>query len=442
MIAMRLNELTPDLIKKGPVPMDDLLKDSVYYPASRTDGRPIALCNTVWRRLGVNSFVYCDFDLSEKEFLADTHTMHGYHVLAHRHLDPSEYIPEGWKLEMAQERGDGRRGGYWDTFLGHGGPEHCACWVVFERDEDMSPIHGPERLSVLFVCGEGLATFQQLYCSRGIAPKMLCFIQCWGFAGNWTNFSGCGAPFHRTLLKYRECTPEWLCFGDCCGIHGVIRLRNLEYAGVRCLGYQTRKMLESRFGMAPVEIDSSLNRRVLVFAKGERQFAAVSISHHMEFAVYDISQSRFDLETLLDWLILTDPGRRSGHESYLNDWVGIKGLENVRRGIHLAASPAPIIDEKLNWRELDKWSNVAQAIAVVNSVKSVYEMGGVRAYSQLVRRAMEWAWDILEETAPIKLENGLPSLQRCMALNDCREWFKKLPTYKSEVHANIGFGRG
>ena len=271
---------------------------------------------------------------------------------------------------------------------------------------------------------------------------MLCFIQCWGFAGNWTNFSGCGAPFHRTLLKYRECTPEWLCFGDCCGIHGVIRLRNLEYAGVRCLGYQTRKMLESRFGMAPVEIDSSLNRRVLVFAKGESQFAAVSVSHHMEFAVYDISQSRFDLETLLDWLILTDPDRRSGHESYLNDWVGIKGLETERRGIHLAASPAPIIDEKLNWRELDKWPNVAQAIAVVNSVKSVYEMGGVRAYSLFVRRAMEWAWEILEETAPIKLENGLPSLQRCMALNDCREWFKKLPTYKSEVHANIGFGRG
>ena len=119
----------------------------------------------------------------------------------------------------------------------------------------------------------------------------------------------------------------------------------------------------------------------------------------MEFAVYDISQSRFDLETLLDWLILTDPGRRSGHESFLNDWVGIKGLETVRRGIHLAASPAPIIDEKLNWRELDKCPNVAQAIAVVNSVESVYEMGGVRAYSQIVRRAME----MVQETSGIQI---------------------------------------
>ena len=32
----------------------------------------------------------------------------------------------------------------------------------------------------------------------------------------------------------------------------------------------------------------------------------------------DISRSRFDLETLLNWLILTDPGRRSGYESVLN----------------------------------------------------------------------------------------------------------------------------
>lgn len=55
---------------------------------------------------------------------------------------------------------------------------------------------------------------------------------------------------------------------------------------------------------------------------------------------------------------------------------------------------------------------------------------------------MEWAWEILEETAPIKLENGLPSLQHGVVLYDCLEWFKKLPAFKSEVHANIGFGRG
>ena len=307
-IEMKLNDLTYEQIKNGPVPLDDLLRDSVYYPASRTDGRPIKLCNTAWRSLGVNSFVYCDFDVSEREFLADTRTMLGYHVIAHRHLEPSEYIPKGWTLEMAPERGDGRRGGYWDSFLGHGGPRHCASWVVFERNANRGEEHGPERLSVLFVCGEGLATFQQLYCSRGIAPKMLCFIQCWGFAGNWTNFSACGAPFHRTLLKYKESTPEWLCFGDCCGIHGVIRLRNLGFAQIRCLGYRTREAVERMAGKDLAVVADGLDRSILTFTKGGRSFAAVSVSHQMEYAVYDITRSRYDLSGLLDRLILTDSG--------------------------------------------------------------------------------------------------------------------------------------
>ena len=431
---MRLNELTRERIAQGPVPMDELLKDSLYYPASRTDGRPIQLCNTVWRRLGIDSFVYCDFDLSLQEFLADTHTMHGYHVLAHRHLAPSDYVPEGWKLEMVPEPADGSRPRYWDSFLGQDGPEHGACWVVFERDEDMSPVHGPERLSVLYVCGEGLATFQQLYCSRGIAPKMLCFIQCWGFAGNWTDFSACGAPFHRTLLKYRECTPEWLCFGDCCGIHGAIRLRRLGYAGVRLLGYRTREGVERSAWGDFVEVESGLEHNVLTYSKAGRSFAAVSVSHHMEYAVFDITHSRFDLPTLLDWLILTDPGRNGGHEFYLNEWAGIKELD-PEDGV------VPILDEKLDWRDLDRFETIAKAMAVVKSVGEIYGPGGMRAYSPLVEDAMTWAHVVLEQASLVRLENGLCSLQRVLALEDAREWFRRLPDWSPEVHANIGFGR-
>ncbi|MBR6458487.1 MAG: hypothetical protein IKS71_07800 [Bacteroidales bacterium] len=137
---------------------------------------------------------------------------------------------------------------------------------------------------------------------------MLCFIQCWGFAGNWTNFSACGAPFHRTLLKYKESTPEWLCFGDCCGIHGVIRLRNLGFARVCCRGYRTREALERMVGTDLAVVADGLDRSILTFTKGDRSFAAVSVSHQMEYAVYDITRSRYDLSDLLDRLILTDPG--------------------------------------------------------------------------------------------------------------------------------------
>ena len=82
----KLSTLTPRRIACDPVPLDDLLEGSLYYPVSRTDGRPIRLCNTLWRNLGINSFVYCDFAVFEEEFLRDVQTMPGYHVLGHRRL--------------------------------------------------------------------------------------------------------------------------------------------------------------------------------------------------------------------------------------------------------------------------------------------------------------------------------------------------------------------
>lgn len=434
MDAMRLNELTPAMIQDGPIPLDALLKDSLFYPASRTDGRPIRLCNTSWRRLGVSSFVYCDFDLSVDEFLADTHTMHGYHLLGYRRMAPSEYIPEGWTLEMCPPPGNARSGGYWDSFLGHGGPEHGACWAVFERDARMSPVHGPERLSVLYVCGEGLATFQQLYCARGIAPKMLCFIQCWGFAGNWTDFSAVGAPFHRTLRKYRACTPQWLCFGDCYGIHGAVRLRNLGYAGIRCLGYRTRREVERTAGEDLVTVTDGLERKVLAYERAGRSFLAVSVSHQMEYAVYDVTYARYDRDILLDWLILSEPLGR-GAEARLNDWAGILGLD-PEDGV------VPILDEKIEWRRLDRFLTIARAMAVVNTVKEIYSGNGVKAYTPLIKDAMTWARVVLEQAAVVRLENGLPSLQRTLALYDAREWFDHLPSYRPDVHADIAFGRG
>ncbi len=303
---MKLDHLTADLIANGPVPLDDMLKDSLYYPASYDDGTPIKLCNTTWRGLGVNSYVYCDFLLSVEDFLAQAHTMHGYHVLGHRILEQSEYVPEGWTLECVPAPAEGRRGGYHDTFLGGEGPEHKACWVVFERNADRTPLHGPERLSVLYVCGEGLATFQQLYCSRSIAPRMICFIQCWGFAGNWTDFTACGAPFHLTLKKHRECLPEWLCLGYHNDVYGAVRMRGINSAGVRYVGYRERKRVKAEEALATMRCGREWD--AVTFFRGERTFLAVNIFPLMEYAVYDITHSNLNLDSILDRLILR--GRR------------------------------------------------------------------------------------------------------------------------------------
>lgn len=385
---MELTQLTREQIESSPIPMDELLKDSVYYPASRTDGRPIQYSNTIWRQLGVNSFVYCDFDVSERELMSDMQGMCGYRVFAHRRLRPEEYIPTDWKLEMAGDR-------YWDSFLGtKNGPKHYAHWIVFERKETKDVMHGPARFSFLFVCGEGLATFQQLYCSRRIAPRMLCFIQCWGFAGNWTNFTGCGAPFHRTLMKYRDCIPEWLCVGDCKVIHGVLRLRGFDYAGVRLLGYRSRKSLERRFGEDNlISVSSDLYKNVVVFARGGRRFAGISISYHTAYAVYDITHSRFSVDVLVDYLTFSEKGRYLSPEQRLNHWVGIVGEVFVPgTAAAIAANMGePVLDERLDWRDLDKYEGTAKARAVVRSISRLFREEGVTLFTNEMYRGLLWA---------------------------------------------------
>ena len=57
-------------------------------------------------------------------------------------------------------------------------------------------------------------------------------------------------------------------------------------------------------------IADGLDRSILTFTKGGRSFATVSVRHQMEYAVYDITRSRYDLSDLLDRLILVDPGPR------------------------------------------------------------------------------------------------------------------------------------
>ena len=47
---------------------------------------PIRYCNTIWRKLADSSYVYCDFDVSEDQFLKEM-----------------EYIPDGWRLEIDED---------------------------------------------------------------------------------------------------------------------------------------------------------------------------------------------------------------------------------------------------------------------------------------------------------------------------------------------------
>ena len=53
--------LDPISLTSGKLPLDSLLDNSVYYPASGYDVDLIRLFNKILTEKGVNSFVYCDY---------------------------------------------------------------------------------------------------------------------------------------------------------------------------------------------------------------------------------------------------------------------------------------------------------------------------------------------------------------------------------------------
>ena len=390
---MNLSTLTREDILNKRIPMKELLDDSVYYPACDADGRPIKYCNTIWRKLGVNSFVYCDFAMSERELLHQLGTVRGYHVLAHRSLSRDEYVPEGWELEL----GGRNRHGYYDTFLGSGRefPPY-AHWAVFERDSYKDPLYGPERFSLIYVGGEGLATFQQLYCHWHIAPKMLCFIQCWGFAGNWTDFTDPDAAFATMLRRHPECIPERVCIGSSGEINGVLRIRGTEYLGAKFVGYSSPEAVARFFEHNPVCVRRENENGAYLAFKGGRTYLLMSLyAKHLAYVIYDVTDSKYEVNVIADNLVLKEIQGPANPEDCLNAWLGFRESTHndyerwFKKSKHrdYAGLNVPELDPE--YGQIKDYSDLAAK--VVDACLNFYRNEKLDIYTDRMKSYMEWA---------------------------------------------------
>ena len=187
------------------LPLKEMLQNSVYYPASGFDGGPIRL-------LGGNyySFIYVDYGVNEIKLLNELHEIRGYRPLFVRDVMQHELTPHGWveRIPKGLDQREFRRppsGWIKPPF---------AKWVVLERTPGFDDQHGPTRLSLLYICGEGVATFQALYYSMETFPDLVCVIQPGtGFGGNWTNFCDEKQIFARTVAENYAGHPRYLMHG-------------------------------------------------------------------------------------------------------------------------------------------------------------------------------------------------------------------------------------
>ena len=168
-ILKKSQESLPDWLASDAPPTFDRKKffDSrtVYYPGSGIeDGGPVELYN---RSHAAHTFLYVDQCFKWK--MIDEHLSHrksgfrGYEVVCRQPIAEDDLRPNGWSPHVSEQEVAGAD--KWaHTFTCPFG------WFVVLKRTCGGKDHGPRRFAILFICGDGFAWYDALYCQRDNTP--------------------------------------------------------------------------------------------------------------------------------------------------------------------------------------------------------------------------------------------------------------------------------
>ena len=298
---------------KGEVPLKEILQGSAYYAGSNDDGFPMKVCNKMWGDLGINSFVYCDFFFTREEIKSGVlGVIAGYNLVNERWLGQEEFIPREWSLNLYSTPKEK----YLDRFWTDGPePEHFAVWRIYKRTIHKDDSHGPEWLSFLYVCGEGFATYQQLYCHNKVAPKLIFFVNYWSMHRPQDDWESPQSAFFKMIKANHECAPEWVSHGNHNAIKYALRVWNMEELGARMVGYKNEEELKALIGeeAAMEQIKHPiLGESVRRVVSEDKVYLLIECSGTI---VYEIIDKRLSCEELLAQIVKT------GAVSLKNKWL-------------------------------------------------------------------------------------------------------------------------
>lgn len=208
-----MKKLTKTDIETGRLPIDNLLRGSLYYPACGTDGSPIKYFNERYGEYGIDSYVFADYMMSAELLSQQEDTFRHYHIFASRDLCEQDLVEPGTNfmayanvLSLEEQKNFNKivLGMYKDRINPFGR------WIVYERNDDAPAECGPERFSLLYIGGEGVATYAALYRCRDIAPRVLAIIRPGtGWGGNYTAFDNPECALMK-LINGGSAKPEYL----------------------------------------------------------------------------------------------------------------------------------------------------------------------------------------------------------------------------------------
>ncbi len=156
---------------------------TVFYPGSGDDGQPVKFCA---RSRAAHCFIYVDQRLDRASLFARLQDkergFRGY-AIAHQELVSGDVLGTGGRASHVSSEGVRNSTRRSDRFV-----EPFGWFVVLDRQEGDED-HGPRRLAVLFIGGDGFDSYDALYCQGdGTPPPFLAVIQDCGFGGNHSRF--------------------------------------------------------------------------------------------------------------------------------------------------------------------------------------------------------------------------------------------------------------
>ena len=216
-------------------PLADFLKSRiVYYPGSGIDGDPVEVFGASH---SAHCFVYADYWLSKDELTKELHThgFRGYNILDEVSFSENEVmsaIPWRKHFLSEEELRAAAKGTAEMRETSH--PSPYAMLVILERKSSFDDDHGPERLAILFLGADGIATYEAIF-ANGNAPQFFGFLlQDHGFGGNYDRF-GRGGLLEK-IMNASKVYPHFILTADDSPYEGYARVEWTEPAGSRGRG--------------------------------------------------------------------------------------------------------------------------------------------------------------------------------------------------------------
>ena len=183
---------------------------TVYYPGSGIDGHPVEICAPAH---AAHAFVYVDYGVPKDDIRDRVHGVRGKRFLGyeveHEEDVQESALPGGWVPHVTPSEAVRAVRGY-QCFANI---RPFAWYVVLRREKDRDHAHGPARLALLFVGGDGFATFDALYCQKdGTNPPFLAVLQDHGFGWGFDRF--CAGGLLERIASRCGVYPEWLLVGQ------------------------------------------------------------------------------------------------------------------------------------------------------------------------------------------------------------------------------------